>query len=55
MGLSSEVLTYIYENTRDTICGLLGKRMFELGSQEVMGAEGIIPERTGKEYYKNRV
>jgi SAM-dependent methyltransferase len=54
MGLKSIYLNYINECARDIIGEFYGKRMLELGNQHFDEDEGIIPERTGKEYYVNR-
>ncbi|MBF0216043.1 MAG: hypothetical protein HQL30_03500 [Candidatus Omnitrophica bacterium] len=52
MGLKKPYLEYILECAAMSIGDLRGKKMLELGDQEVSG-EGI-PEKTGKEYFTNR-
>lgn len=53
MGLSLTALNYIEECVNATMGGLRGKRMLELGNQHI--TEDHIQEKTGKEYYLNRV
>ena len=52
MGLKKFYLDYILESITMSIGDLTGKKMLELGDQEVKGDS--IPERTGKEYFENR-
>jgi len=53
MGLRKIYIDYIEQCARQTIGGLSGKRMLELGNQQTKPYEGL-PEKTGKEYYSNR-
>ena len=53
MGLNRAYIGYIEKCARDTIGGLQGKRMLELGNQHIR--DEAIAEKTGKEYYINRV
>jgi hypothetical protein len=52
MGLKKAYLEYIIECINNTLEELSGKRMLELGNQEVL--ENFIPEKTGKEYFKGQ-
>lgn len=52
MGLKQAYLEYINKCINDTLGEVCGKRMLELGNQETI--DNPIPEKTGKEYFKNR-
>ncbi len=52
MGLNEEALAFIDDCMVKTLGSLPGKRMLELGNQEIFG--DTILERTGKRYYANR-
>ena len=52
MGLKQVYLEYINECINGTLGDIRGKRMLELGNQEIM--ENSIPQKTGKEYFMDR-
>lgn len=52
MALNQAYLKYIHESIVDTLGGLKGKTMLELGNQEIR--DKAIPEKIGKEYFENR-
>lgn len=51
MALRQVYLEWINECINNTLGGLQGKRMLELGNQHIRG--DFIPEKTGKKYYES--
>lgn len=52
MGLKKDYLDYISESIVSTLGDMRGKRMLELGDQEMN--DSTIAEKTGKEYFEKR-
>jgi len=54
MGMRRQYINFIENNASSIIGDLKGKSMLELGDQVIKDMKGIIPEKTGKEYFTNK-